>query len=103
MLTDPTAKECLVEWELEARETVARWRAEIARLPRNGRTTQFVQELREQSPDFAGWWEEHQVLEHRARIRRFRHPKLGERSLRIVPMKSPHFTTAAVIFHLPVS
>jgi transcriptional regulator with XRE-family HTH domain len=103
LVTDPTAKECLVEWELEARETTARWRAEIARFPLDRRMTQLARELREQSPDFARWWEEHQVLEHRSRIRSFRHPKLGERSLRIVPMQSPHFTSAGVVFHLPVS
>jgi transcriptional regulator with XRE-family HTH domain len=103
LVTDPAAKKCLVDWERDARETTARWRAEIARFPGDRRMTQLARELREQSPDFARWWEEHDVLEHRSRIRSFRHPELGERSLRIVPMQSPHFTSAGVVFHLPVS
>lgn len=102
LVTHPTAKECLVEWELDARETAARWRAEVARFPADPRMIELADELRELSPDFAQWWEEHDVLEHRSRIRKFRHPKLGERSLRIMPMQSPHLASAGVVFHLPL-
>ena len=103
LMTDPSAKECLVDWEIDARETAARWRAQIARNPADSRMAQMIGDLRALSPDFARWWEEHDVLEHRSRVRRFRHPKLGERSLRILPMLSPHFASAGVVFHVPVS
>ena len=102
MLTHPAARERLADWELDARDLVARWRVEIGRSPDDRRMPELVDEFRSLSPEFAIWWDDHEVLEHRTAIRHFDHPHLGRQSLRIVPMLSPHLSASGVAFHLPV-
>jgi transcriptional regulator with XRE-family HTH domain len=102
MLLSPQAKACLVDWESDVRDSVARWRAEAARWPTDPRTRALIAELSRLSPEFTRWWDSHHVQEHRSRIRRFRHPRLGLRTVRILPVTSPEFPTQAIILHLPV-
>lgn len=102
LLFTPQARERLVDWENEAQDVVARWRSETAKWRGDRRIQRMVAELREVSPHFAGWWDDHDVQEHRSRTRRFRHPELGIRAMRVLPVTSPEFPTATVVFHLPV-
>jgi hypothetical protein len=61
-----------------------------------------VDEFSQLSKEFRSWWSEHDVVEHRSRVRRFRHRDLGQQAMRIVPMFSPEFLPAGIIFHVPV-
>jgi MmyB-like transcription regulator ligand binding domain len=61
----------------------------------------MVGELRERSPEFGPWWDSHDVREHRSRLRRFRHPELGEQVMRLVVVRAPEFEPCIVAFHLP--
>jgi transcriptional regulator with XRE-family HTH domain len=102
MLTSPLAKARLLNWESDTRDTVARWRAESAKWPDDELLSARIDEMVELSPLFAQWWDEQIVQENRSRIRRFRHPRLGVQVLRIVPLQSPEFSPAGIVFHLPV-
>jgi len=99
MLTSPRAKVRLLNWESDTRDVVARWRGEAAKWPNDECLRQRVDELSRLSPVFAEWWADHDVREHRTRIRRFRHPRWGVQALRIVPMMSPEFMQSHVVFH----
>ncbi|PPK65447.1 helix-turn-helix transcriptional regulator [Actinokineospora auranticolor] len=103
MLLAPQAKARLADWEQDARDSVARWRAEAAKWPTDPRTRDLIAELARVSPEFTRWWDSHDVQEHRARVRRFRHPELGLRPLRILPLFSPEFPATAIIVHLPLN
>ncbi|MBW4717759.1 helix-turn-helix transcriptional regulator [Saccharothrix obliqua] len=100
LLVSPTARGRLVDWEVEARDAVARLRTEAARWPGDEAMARRVAELAELSPEFGPWWDEHIVRERRSRTRCFRHPVLGLRELRLVPMQSPEFAPAGVVLHL---
>jgi transcriptional regulator with XRE-family HTH domain len=102
MLLAPQARARLADWETEARDYVARLRAEAARWPSDRRTTDLVTELTGLSPEFARWWSRHDVMEHRSRIRRFHHPELGLQTLRILPLASAEVPHSVIILHLPV-
>jgi transcriptional regulator with XRE-family HTH domain len=103
MLLSPVARARLVDWEDDTRDAVARWRGESGRHSADpvlqGRITEFSR----LSADFRAWWGQHQVVEHRSKIRRFRHAKFGLQVMRIVPVLSPEIVPAGVVLHVPAS
>jgi transcriptional regulator with XRE-family HTH domain len=103
LTTSPVAQQRLVGWDGEVRDIVARWRAMTSAWPDDHRLRQLIAKLRSVSADFAKSWDEHVVLEHRSRIRVFRHPRLGEFPLRAIVVDSPEFTPSFVVFHMPES
>jgi transcriptional regulator with XRE-family HTH domain len=102
LLVAPEARERLADWSHDARDIVARWRAVTATLDDDPRLQAMVSDLREHSPEFGQWWDEHDVSEHRSRLRRFRHPELGEQTMRLIVVRAPEFEPWIVAFHLPV-
>jgi transcriptional regulator with XRE-family HTH domain len=103
LLSSPQARTRLVDWESVAKDSVARWRTEYARHPADRVMQQLFQEFSHLNPSFATWWNDHEVMEHRSALRRFRHPRLGVQSLRIVPLFTPETVPTGIILHLPWS
>jgi transcriptional regulator with XRE-family HTH domain len=101
MLTAPRARERLADWESDTRDVVARWRAMTPSWLTDDKLRKKVAELSRLSPEFSLWWNDHDVLEHRSRVRRFRHPKLGLMSLRLVVMEAAEITPSFIVVHLP--
>jgi transcriptional regulator with XRE-family HTH domain len=101
LLEAPEARERLIDWSQDARDVVARWRAVTATLDGGPRLEAMVAELRGRSPEFGRWWDSHDVREHRSRLRRFRHPELGEQVMRLIVVRAPEFEPWIVVFHLP--
>jgi transcriptional regulator with XRE-family HTH domain len=101
LLEAPEARERLVDWSQDARDVVARWRAMTATVDGDHRLQAMVDELRERSPEFGRWWDSHDVREHRSRLRRFRHPELGEQVMRLIVVRAPEFEPWIVVFHFP--
>jgi transcriptional regulator with XRE-family HTH domain len=92
MLTSPTARDRLVDWERDTQDIVARLRAEAAKWPEDQRLQRRVRELSGLNPQFVHWWKDHDVQGHRIRTRRFRHPRFGVQMLRLVPLHAPEFS-----------
>ncbi|HEU5158526.1 MAG TPA: helix-turn-helix transcriptional regulator [Streptosporangiaceae bacterium] len=101
MLTAEKARKRLIGWESDTRDIVARWRAEVAKWPDDDLLRRRIAEFTELSPDFVRWWNDRDVQEHRAKVRRFRHPQLGEQVMRIVPVYTPESAPSIIVFHLP--
>jgi transcriptional regulator with XRE-family HTH domain len=101
LLTSAEARERLVEWEQDARDIVARFRAAAALRPGNPRIRSMIADLRQASPEFTRWWVEHDVAGQRMRSRRLRHPRLGEHTMRLQVMAPTELDTVSVVFHLP--
>jgi transcriptional regulator with XRE-family HTH domain len=73
----PQAQRFVDNWEVRARRLVAEFRADSrTRLDEPG-VQQLVTELTQSSPDFARFWQQHDVLERQGGQRTFNHPKLG--------------------------
>jgi transcriptional regulator with XRE-family HTH domain len=102
MLLSPVARARLVDWREDARDIVARWRAEIAKHPADSLVPARIAEFSRLSPDFRTWWGQHQVVEHRSKIRRFRHGESDERSVRIVPMNVAEIAPTVIVLHIPI-
>ena len=101
LLASEEARQRLPDWESEVADIVARWRRMAVAVDRR-RLERQVAAFKELSPDFAGWWDSHDVREHHTRLRRFDHPQLGLVTLRLIVAESPEFAGHRVGYHAPV-
>lgn len=73
MFTDPNAKTRMPEWEKEARNAVAGFRADTVRAGASERVTALVEELSRDSGEFAALWRSHDVRSYGSGTKRMRH------------------------------
>jgi hypothetical protein len=79
---DPRAKEFFADWNRAAKECVAGLRSQAGRDPFDRDLSDLVGELSTQCPEFATLWATHDVRQHRQLEKHFRHPLVGDLSLR---------------------
>lgn len=101
LITSPIARERIVGWRNELRDVIARWRAMTSAWPDDSRLRTMIDEFCGLSDDFARFWDEREVSEHRSRSREFDHPRLGRRRMRAIVVESPEFAPSFVVFHIP--
>ncbi|MFJ5993225.1 helix-turn-helix domain-containing protein [Lentzea sp. NPDC092896] len=75
---DEDARSLFVDWNDQARAAVESLRFEVGRDPADAATTALVAELRDRSPDFDQWWEQHRVHQRTYGSKRLRHPLVGD-------------------------
>jgi transcriptional regulator with XRE-family HTH domain len=102
LFTSPRARESLVDWEQDTRDIVARWRAEVVKYPQDKLLEWRISELARTSPDFVRCWESRDVSEHRSTTRNLRHPRLGTRVLRVLPVHSYYSSAPILFYHFPI-
>lgn len=74
---DPTARTFICDWEDRARRLLAEFRADTARRSEDAEVSSLVQDLRNGSPHFARFWDDHSVLGREGGTRSFSHPLSG--------------------------
>ncbi|WP_224388312.1 helix-turn-helix transcriptional regulator [Pseudonocardia sp. ICBG1293] len=77
ILLDAEARALFEDWEAQARAAVETLRLEAGRDPGDRATVALVAELREESPEFGRWWQEHRVYQRTHGSKRLRHPVVG--------------------------
>lgn len=78
ILLSPAARELFVDWAEQARVAVENLRLDVATYSEDPATWDLIEELREGSPEFRRWWEEHRVQQRTYGSKRMRHPLVGE-------------------------
>jgi len=73
----PQARDFVVNWEVRARRIVAEFRADCRSRLEEPALQRLVTELTQSSPEFARFWQQHDVLERQGGQRSFNHPKQG--------------------------
>jgi transcriptional regulator with XRE-family HTH domain len=101
MLTNPQARERIVDWEEDARDIVATTRAVSARYPHDQRVRELITRLTEESEEFRRWWPNHEVRGQRSRTRRFRLNDHDVRTMRLVVAHPVDALNVTMAFHLP--
>ena len=81
MFLDPAAPVFYYEWDRMAGDTVALLRAEAGRNPTDRVLSDLIGELSTRSEIFRTRWADHNVRQHRAGVKRFHHPLVGDVSL----------------------
>jgi transcriptional regulator with XRE-family HTH domain len=74
---DELARTLLVDWEVRARRIVAEFRADCRTRLEEPALQRLVDELAEESPDFARYWKQHDVIDRQGGRRDFRHASYG--------------------------
>ncbi|RSM78188.1 XRE family transcriptional regulator [Kibdelosporangium aridum] len=78
MFLSQDARSLFVDWQDQARAAVESLRFEVGRDSDDRATTELVAELREHSPEFDQWWEQHRVHQRTHGSKRLRHPIVGD-------------------------
>jgi transcriptional regulator with XRE-family HTH domain len=81
MFLDPAAQEFYHGWDRHASDTVALLRAEAGRHPTDRALSDLVGELSTRSETFRTRWADHNVRQHRAGVKHFHHPVVGDISV----------------------
>lgn len=81
LFLEPEMRVIQLDWARVARETVGNLRANLARHPDDARLREVIAELRDRSPEFAAWWDDHTVRRRAHGRKRVRHPVVGELAL----------------------
>lgn len=74
---NPQAKEIVCDWENRARRLVAEFRADCSAHLEDLDLNRLIQELSQNSVEFARYWKQHDVLERQGGRREFNHPEQG--------------------------
>lgn len=85
--TVPAARDVFVEWEVEARALLARFRSAAARHPDEPGFAALIKRLQTASPEVRAWWPHHDVAPLASGTKRLRHPALGELQLHDVVLQ----------------
>ena len=78
---DPVAPEFYHGWDRHSSDTVALLRAEAGRNPTDRALSDLIGELSTRSEIFRTRWADHNVRQHRAGVKHFHHPVVGDISL----------------------
>ena len=89
ILLDEDARSLFVDWEDHARAAVESLRLEAGRDPDDQAITALIHDLREQSPEFDQWWEQHRVHQRTHGSKRLRHPLVGELTVEYETLSPP--------------
>jgi transcriptional regulator with XRE-family HTH domain len=81
ILLSSEARELFVDWAVQARVAVENLRLDVATYSDDPATWDLIEELKECSPEFRQWWEEHRVQQRTYGSKRIRHPLVGELTL----------------------
>ena len=77
MFTSPRLRTMLVDWEHAAHRVVGQFRAAYADHMSEPAWRSMVKRLRDASPTFCDYWDEHRVAAAENVVKQFRHPHLG--------------------------
>lgn len=77
LFTRPEIRDTLQDWELHARDCVSKLRALHARNVGDPHFDELIERMREQSPEFAAWWQQHDVQLPHGGVKRYRYPGAG--------------------------
>lgn len=81
MFLDRRARQRQSDWHSVARFVVASFRTDVLRAGASQQVATLVDELSQQSAEFAAMWSEHDVRAHGEGTKRLQHPQAGELSL----------------------
>lgn len=102
IVTDPAARERLVEWEAVGRDLVARCRAAIAVNPALYRARlERLDAMMAEHPQLRDWWSSLDVSELRLGTRLLNHPVHGQRRFHTRTFLSAADNGVGIVFHVP--
>lgn len=87
LFLEPSTRDLLSDWEMNARVSVGVLRETAGRYPRDKELHALIGELSVASPEFRSWWAEHDVDARCRGPKRFHHPVVGELTLHVEALR----------------
>ncbi|MER5546348.1 helix-turn-helix transcriptional regulator [Streptomyces sp. NPDC002589] len=78
----PPARSLMTDWEAQASQVLAQFRMRADEEPGDPRFAALVAALLAGAPDFARFWQRHEVADYRSVHKHFTHPRAGRLTLR---------------------
>jgi len=103
MLADRTARERFVDWEVEARDLLGRFRAVTSNITAEPRTAELIGDLMAIGPWVRQWWVDQEPRPISPRMRTLRHPDRGVCAMRVVLSYVAGAEDMGLVLHVPVS
>ena len=101
VLTEPTAREQLQEYDEHVRYLVARLRAAYARHVGDPDWEEDIRRLSSLSSEFAELWARHEVAEFQPRVRTFTHPNAGSLTFTTSELQVPATQEGRLVAYTP--
>jgi transcriptional regulator with XRE-family HTH domain len=102
VFAEPTARQLIADWDVQARRLLAEFRAVTAALRDEPPVVELVERLHGTSPAFATWWSEQDVAGFQTRLRRYHHPNAGELVFEYQQLTPSEWPGLRVAVQLPV-
>ena len=102
LFADPATRQLIVDWDLHARQALAEFRASTTAHRDDPLMVTLIERLRDASPEFDGWWAEHDVARFETRLRRFNHPIAGLLTFEYQLLAPAEWPSLTVAVQLPV-
>ncbi|MFD7879505.1 helix-turn-helix domain-containing protein [Streptomyces sp. NPDC059766] len=99
---EPVARAFLPAWDNAADDVAAMLRGEAARNPYDKDLTDLIGELSTRSEIFRKRWADHNVRQHRASVKRFHHPTVGDLELNCETMSMASDPTLTLVIYTAV-
>lgn len=99
-LVDPAARVRVVDWPGRAQRLVAEFRADCGGHMDDPWLREFITDLQAASTEFAGWWDQHDVLGRDGGTREFDHPALGRLTTQQLTLRLSHTPHTRLVVHV---
>lgn len=96
------ARTLVVDWPTRAKRLLAEFRADSSRHLTDPALNQFLQRLRGVSPEFAQWWEQHEIQPRDGGRREFMHPVAGHLVLEQTTLVVSNQPDLKLVLHMPL-
>lgn len=102
IFADPDVRDLVDDWPVQARRTLAEFRAGTARVRTDDHVVALVDDLRARSGEFAEWWAGADVAQFQTRLRRYHHPRAGELVFEYQQLTPSEWPALRVVCQLPL-
>jgi transcriptional regulator with XRE-family HTH domain len=102
VLCEPSARDLIVDREVEARAMVTEFRAATAAMRGDPALERLIERLRRDSAEFEEWWSDHDVAPFRSRLRRYDHPVVGRLTFEYQAFHPAEWPAYRLVTQLPV-
>jgi transcriptional regulator with XRE-family HTH domain len=100
---DPACRAGMGGWEAPARAVLSQFRTAVGQRPDDHRFPAMVAALREASPEFRRWWDEHPIRYFRPATITVTHPGIGAVALEMFQVRPVEHADLLMVVQVPVT
>ncbi|MEV4508550.1 helix-turn-helix transcriptional regulator [Dactylosporangium sp. NPDC049525] len=99
---DPSCRTTMGGWESAARAVLSQFRSAVGQRPDDHRFPAMVARLRDASPEFRDWWDEHPIRYFRPATITIAHPGIGAVELEMFQVRPVEHADLLMVVQVPV-